>query len=251
MNSTLHLVGIAVAPACGQGTSSRDAVVDVTLQSRGGRSPAAVSLRGQRLWGTCIRCEQERVLERGAVRAPTIPDRGYAAGTARKTGDVVVEELHRGAQNGNGAVAGALEKEAWELLRDAVVSYCGEPVGTIAANDPTDPHPLNYDQVFIRDFIPSAIAFLLKGETEIVRNFLLHTLQLQVRSLFLSPILCNPCQGEMQKLAERLIILHFFIPSRFRSIPGKKLVLLFSLLVCYVIFTERASAVPGFCELRT
>ncbi|CAD6203375.1 unnamed protein product [Miscanthus lutarioriparius] len=38
---------------------------------------------------------------------------------------------------------------------------------------------LNYDQVFIRDFVPSAIAFLLKGESDIVKNFLLHTLQLQ------------------------------------------------------------------------
>jgi hypothetical protein len=41
---------------------------------------------------------------------------------------------------------------------------------------------LNYDQVFIRDFVPSAIAFLLKGESDIVKNFLLHTLQLQVSS---------------------------------------------------------------------
>lgn len=72
-----------------------------------------------------------------------------------------------------------LENEAWDLLRNAIVYYCGSPVGTIAANDPTDPNPLNYDQVFIRDFIPSAIAFLLKGEPEIVRNFILHTLQLQ------------------------------------------------------------------------
>eukprot|EP00249_Psilotum_nudum_P021601 c28169_g1_i1 orf=579-2219(-) len=73
----------------------------------------------------------------------------------------------------------AIEKEAWKLLRSAVITYCGNPVGTIAANDPTDPNPLNYDQVFIRDFVPSALAFLLKGETDIVRNFLLHTLQLQ------------------------------------------------------------------------
>ncbi|CAN6438752.1 unnamed protein product [Victoria cruziana] len=71
------------------------------------------------------------------------------------------------------------EDEAWELLRAAIVYYCGSPVGTIAANDPTDPNVLNYDQVFIRDFIPSGIAFLLKGEYDIVRNFLLHTLQLQ------------------------------------------------------------------------
>ncbi|GLJ10025.1 hypothetical protein SUGI_0120510 [Cryptomeria japonica] len=72
------------------------------------------------------------------------------------------------------------EKEAWKLLRDAVVNYCGSPVGTVAANDPSDgTTPLNYDQVFIRDFVPSALAFLLRGESEIVRNFLLHTLQLQ------------------------------------------------------------------------
>lgn len=73
-----------------------------------------------------------------------------------------------------------IEKEAWSLLRSAVVDYCGNPVGTVAANDPGDKQPLNYDQVFIRDFVPSALAFLLKGEGEIVKNFLLHTLQLQV-----------------------------------------------------------------------
>ena len=73
-----------------------------------------------------------------------------------------------------------IEKEAWKLLQDAVVTYCGNPVGTVAANDPADKQPLNYDQVFIRDFVPSALAFLLNGEGEIVKNFLLHTLQLQV-----------------------------------------------------------------------
>lgn len=72
-----------------------------------------------------------------------------------------------------------VEKEAWRLLTNAVVTYCNSPVGTVAANDPNDKMPLNYDQVFIRDFIPSALAFLLKGEGEIVRNFLLHTMQLQ------------------------------------------------------------------------
>lgn len=73
-----------------------------------------------------------------------------------------------------------IEKEAWNLLRNSVVTYCGSPIGTVAANDPGDKQPLNYDQVFIRDFVPSALAFLLKGEGEIVRNFLLHNLQLQV-----------------------------------------------------------------------
>lgn len=72
------------------------------------------------------------------------------------------------------------EKEAWKVLANAIVTYCGSPVGTMAANDPTDTQPLNYDQVFIRDFVPSALAFLLKGDKEIVKNFLLHNLQLQV-----------------------------------------------------------------------
>ncbi|KAK4771571.1 hypothetical protein SAY87_032103 [Trapa incisa] len=72
-----------------------------------------------------------------------------------------------------------VEKDAWKLLENALVKYCGSPVGTVAANDPADKQPLNYDQVFIRDFVPSAFAFLLKGEGEIVRNFLLHTLELQ------------------------------------------------------------------------
>ncbi|KAJ7970554.1 Neutral/alkaline invertase [Quillaja saponaria] len=72
-----------------------------------------------------------------------------------------------------------IEDEAWDLLMESVVYYCGSPIGTIAAKDPTSSNVLNYDQVFIRDFIPSGIAFLLKGEYDIVRNFILHTLQLQ------------------------------------------------------------------------
>ncbi|KAK3026195.1 hypothetical protein RJ639_040158, partial [Escallonia herrerae] len=73
----------------------------------------------------------------------------------------------------------SIEDEAWDLLRASMVYYCGNPIGTIAANDPNDASLLNYDQVFIRDFVPSGIAFLLKGEYDIVRTFILHTLQLQ------------------------------------------------------------------------
>ena len=74
----------------------------------------------------------------------------------------------------------SIEDEAWNLLRASIVYYCGNPIGTIAANDPSAANILNYDQIFIRDFIPSGMAFLLKGEYDIVRNFILHTLQLQV-----------------------------------------------------------------------
>lgn len=33
--------------------------------------------------------------------------------------------------------------------------------------------------MFVRDFVPSAFAFLMKGEPEVVRNFILKTLRLQ------------------------------------------------------------------------
>ncbi|GAA0151425.1 hypothetical protein LIER_37286 [Lithospermum erythrorhizon] len=56
-----------------------------------------------------------------------------------------------------------VEKEFWRLMRNAIV--------TLVANDPNDKLPLNYDQVFIRDFVSSG---------EIVKNFLLHIRQLQV-----------------------------------------------------------------------
>nr|GMD93805.1 probable alkaline/neutral invertase D [Ipomoea batatas] len=68
--------------------------------------------------------------------------------------------------------------EAWEALRRSTVSFRGQPVGTIAALDHST-EELNYDQVFLRDFIPSALAFLMNGEPEIVKNFLLKTLRLQ------------------------------------------------------------------------
>ncbi|WPL17485.1 Plant neutral invertase [Thiorhodovibrio winogradskyi] len=73
---------------------------------------------------------------------------------------------------------------AWRLLESSVVTYQGQPVGTVAAQD-TDIAALNYDQVFTRDFAISAFAFLLDGRAEIVRNFL-HTavrLQSQERQL--------------------------------------------------------------------
>ncbi|XP_062215792.1 neutral/alkaline invertase 1, mitochondrial-like [Phragmites australis] len=93
--------------------------------------------------------------------------------------DVELEGLKAGVEAVRSRDESPEEKEAWWLLGRSVVSYCGSPVGTVAANDPSTSQMLNYDQVFIRDFVPSAIAFLLKGESDIVKNFLLHTLQLQ------------------------------------------------------------------------
>jgi len=69
--------------------------------------------------------------------------------------------------------------DAWEALRRSLVYFRGQPVGTIAAVDHASEEVLNYDQVFVRDFVPSALAFLMNGEPDIVKNFLLKTLYLQ------------------------------------------------------------------------
>ncbi|CAM8972208.1 unnamed protein product [Rhodiola kirilowii] len=68
--------------------------------------------------------------------------------------------------------------EAWNALKRSLVLFRGQPVGTIAALDHSSDE-LNYDQVFVRDFVPSALVFLMNGEPEIVKNFLLKTLRLQ------------------------------------------------------------------------
>ncbi|WP_392436082.1 glycoside hydrolase 100 family protein [Chlorogloeopsis fritschii PCC 9212] len=72
----------------------------------------------------------------------------------------------------------SLENEAWEALEKTIMYYQGRPVGTVAALDGTV-DALNYNQCFIRDFVSSGILFLIKGRTDIVRNFLEETLKLQ------------------------------------------------------------------------
>ncbi|CAG7904407.1 unnamed protein product [Brassica rapa] len=69
--------------------------------------------------------------------------------------------------------------KAWEALFRSQVYFRGQPVGTIAAYDHASEEVLNYDQFFVRDFVPSALAFLMNGEPDIVKNFLLKTLQIQ------------------------------------------------------------------------
>ncbi|MDJ0718885.1 MAG: glycoside hydrolase 100 family protein [Prochloraceae cyanobacterium] len=78
---------------------------------------------------------------------------------------------------------------AWQKLLDSIIYYEDRPVGTVAALD-TEGEAVNYDQCFIRDFVPSALIFLIKGKTEIVRFFLLQTLKLQIKETqldFLEP----------------------------------------------------------------
>jgi glycogen debranching enzyme len=73
-----------------------------------------------------------------------------------------------------------LVEEAHIALDAAIMYYQGRPVGTIAARD-TQALALNYDQCFVRDFISSALVFLMTDRAEIVRNFLEVTLTLQSR----------------------------------------------------------------------
>ncbi|NDJ23484.1 alkaline invertase [Nostoc sp. B(2019)] len=68
--------------------------------------------------------------------------------------------------------------EAWTLLDKSIIYYHGCPIGTVAALEPGT-EAVNYDQCFVRDFVLSALAFLISGKPEIVRNFLIETLKLQ------------------------------------------------------------------------
>ncbi|KAK4284825.1 hypothetical protein QN277_001607 [Acacia crassicarpa] len=89
--------------------------------------------------------------------------------------------LHRPVNNAPEAPASnpLLMDEGWEALNRALVYFDGKPVGTIAALDDSKEN-LNYNQVFVRDFVPSALAFLMKKKHHlIVKNFILKTLYLQ------------------------------------------------------------------------
>jgi hypothetical protein len=70
------------------------------------------------------------------------------------------------------------EDRAWRGLKEAVMEFEGRRIGVRAASDRVLPR-LNYDQCFVRDFAVCAPAFLLRGDTEIVRNFLVAVLRLQ------------------------------------------------------------------------
>lgn len=71
-----------------------------------------------------------------------------------------------------------LMDSALELLEKSIIYYGDHPVGTIAASDNSAPS-LHYDQCFTRDFAVSALALLMQGKSDIVRNFLKLTLVLQ------------------------------------------------------------------------
>jgi glycogen debranching enzyme len=64
------------------------------------------------------------------------------------------------------------------LLEASVVTFEGQPIGTVAAMDDATA-ALNYDQIFTRDFAVSAFAYMLAERADMVRNFLLASVRLQ------------------------------------------------------------------------
>lgn len=87
-----------------------------------------------------------------------------------------------------------LVEQAWIALEKSIIYYQGKPIGTIAACDP-DIAALNYDQCFVRDFVSSALIFLINGRSDIVRNFLEVTLKLQPKKMQLDS--ATPSRGLM------------------------------------------------------
>lgn len=66
---------------------------------------------------------------------------------------------------------------AYQVLNDSILYCNGEPVGTAAALG-NKVEAANYEECFVRDFIPSAFVFLMDGKNEIVKNFLRLVVQL-------------------------------------------------------------------------
>lgn len=87
-----------------------------------------------------------------------------------------------------------LVQEARKILETSIIYYHERPVGTVAASD-LEMAALNYDQCFVRDFVASALVFLMDGRAEIVRNFLVETLALQSRERHMDCF--KPGQGLM------------------------------------------------------
>ena len=72
-------------------------------------------------------------------------------------------------------------KAAYKILEQSIMYYEGKPIGTIAALSSDNLAAANYEECFVRDFVPSALVFLADGRTDIVRNFLKTVLALRTR----------------------------------------------------------------------
>jgi len=71
-----------------------------------------------------------------------------------------------------------LIREARQVVERAAIRHHERVIGVAAAADPNAP-AANYEECFIRDFVPAALIWLLDGETVPVRDFLLLSLSLR------------------------------------------------------------------------
>lgn len=72
-------------------------------------------------------------------------------------------------------------QSAYDILEQSILYFEGKPVGTIAALQQPNLAAANYEECFIRDFVPSALVFLADGKFDIVKNFLETVLTLKTR----------------------------------------------------------------------
>jgi len=136
----------------------------------------------------------------------------------------------------------AIEEQAWDALEKSIIYFQGRPVGTIAACDP-DIAALNYDQCFLRDFVSSALVFLIKGRPDIVRNFLAETLKLQPKTGQLD---CSKPSRGLMPASFKIVSVHGqeFIKADFgdhaigRVAPADACLWWIILLRAYVISTQ-------------
>ncbi len=110
--------------------------------------------------------------------------------------------------------------KAWRLPDASVIRFDGKPVGTVAARD-TIVQLINYDQIFTRDFVVSAYAYLLSGRPEIVAGFQLQMVRLQRTERQFDCF--KPGEGLMpasydsrsgSSMAEQVVGLTFSVPRR-------------------------------------
>ena len=95
-------------------------------------------------------------------------------------------------------------QSAYDVIERSILEFNNRPVGTSAAVDESV-EAVNYTECFVRDFVPSALVFLMDGKPEIVRNFLETVVQVQ-------------CQQSVMVGHERAIGL---MPASFQvPIPG-------------------------------
>lgn len=66
---------------------------------------------------------------------------------------------------------------AYQVLNDSILFCNDQPVGTAAALG-SKVEAANYEECFVRDFVPSAFVFLMDGNSAIVKNFLQLVVQL-------------------------------------------------------------------------